>query len=171
MPDFDSLVNAHSAEIFKYLWRLMRETADAEDCLQETFLRAYRAYGRLDPQANCRAWLYKIATNVARTHGKRRAQHIARASALDPDAPHAGPTLSEQIEQQELMRRVARAVEQLPHHQRAALLMRKYQDLDYAAIAEALQCSEEAARANVYQALKKLRALLPAWSAEEMELP
>ncbi len=46
-PDFEELVERHSAEIFAYVWRLLRETHDAEDCLQETFLRAFRSYGRV----------------------------------------------------------------------------------------------------------------------------
>src|SRR5437899_2722789 len=83
-PTFDALVNAHSAAIFAYLWRLLRDTADAEDCLQDTFLRAYRAYGRLDQAAdgrghtNPRAWLYRIATNVARTRLRQRSREAVR---------------------------------------------------------------------------------------------
>ncbi len=55
-PDFDELVERHSAEIFAYIWRMLREAHDAEDCLQETFLRAFRSYGRVRAGTNCRAW-------------------------------------------------------------------------------------------------------------------
>ena len=156
-PDFESLVDAHGAELFAYLWRMTRDTPDAEDCLQETYLRAYRAYPRLDAKANCRAWLYKIATNTARTHLTRRGRAHARTADLDPDLTRGGDPIPESVEHRQALSAVARAVESLPRQQRAALILRKYQELNYAAIAAALDCTEAAARANVYQALKKLR--------------
>ena len=156
-PDFESLVDAHGAELFAYLWRMTRDTPDAEDCLQETYLRAYRAYPRLDARANCRAWLYKIAANTARTHLKRRGRAQARTVDLDPDLTRGGDPIPDNVERRQALASVARVVESLPHQQRAALILRKYQELSYAAIAAALECSEAAARANVYQALRKLR--------------
>lgn len=156
--DFEALVTAHSAEIFAYLWRLLRDTPDAEDALQETFLRALRAYPRLDGRTYHRAWLYKIATNVARTHGRRRARAGARTAALDPDSVPDPSAPLERVHERVLLAAVARAVEALPAQQRAALILRQYQALSYAAIAAALDCTEAAARANVYQALQKLRA-------------
>jgi RNA polymerase sigma-70 factor (ECF subfamily) len=157
-PEFEALVEAHSAEIFAYLWRMLRQTADAEDCLQETFLRAYRAYPRLNGQANYRAWLYKIATNTARTHLKRRARSTERTTDLDPELLRADSHLSDELDRKQTLALIAQAIEALPHQQRAALIMRNYQELSYPAIAAALDCTEDAARANVYQALKKLRA-------------
>jgi RNA polymerase sigma-70 factor (ECF subfamily) len=158
MIEFEALVEKHSAEIFAYIWRMLRDTPDAEDCLQETFLRAYRAYARLPIDANHRAWLYKIATNSARTHIQRRTRDQRRMSDLDPDlqADHSSPL--DRVAQREQLASMAQAVESLPYQQQAALIMKKYQDLSYEAIASALNCSEDAARANVYQALKKLRA-------------
>ena len=157
MIDFELLVEKHSAELFAYIWRMLRDTPDAEDCLQETFLRAYRAYARLPIDANQRAWLYKIATNTARTHIKRRGRDQHRMIDLDPDlqSDHSSPL--DRADQREQLALIAQAVEALPYQQRAALMMKKYQELSYGAIAIALDCSEDAARANVYQALKKLR--------------
>jgi len=166
LAGFDALVNAHSAAIFAYLWRLLRDHADAEDCLQDTFLRAYRAYGRLGQAANGRghtnprAWLYRIATNVARTRLKQRGREAVRTAALDPELVAAGPGPAEQASQDNLLAAVAAAVDALPHHQRAALILRQYQGLGYDQVAAVLQCSSEAARANVYQAMKKLKAVI-----------
>jgi RNA polymerase sigma-70 factor (ECF subfamily) len=157
-PTFDSLVNAHSAAIFAYLWRLLRDTADAEDALQDTFLRAYRAYGRLESHPNPRAWLYRVATNVARTRLKQRGREWVRTAALDPELAAAGPGPAEQASQRELLAAVAAAVDALPHQQRAALILRQYQGLAYDQVATVLECSPAAARANVYQAMRKLRA-------------
>ena len=160
MPDFETLVEAHSAELFGYVWRVLRDTTDAEDCLQETFLRAYRSFARLRPDTQHRAWLYKIATNTARTHLKQRGRIAARTLDLDPDLQSDKSSPVDHVGQRQLIKAVARAVEALPDRQRAALIMRKYQELSYAEIAAALDCTEDSARANVYQALKKLRAQL-----------
>ena len=156
-PPIDTLVEAHSAEIFRYLWRMMYDTFDAEDCLQETFLRALRAYPRLPADSNFRAYLYKVATNVARTYGSRRNQHHARHTALTEIQPAPGLSPSEQAAENDLLAAVFAAVNALPHKQRAAFMMRQYQDIDYPEIAAALETSEDSARANVYQALRKLR--------------
>ena len=156
--EFEALVEAHSGEIFAYVWRMLRDTADAEDCLQETFLRAYRSFSRVKAGSNYRAWLYKIATNTARTQARQRGRISARTIDLDPDLESDRSSPADRAERRETIELVTRAVEALPHHQRAALIMRQYQELGYDEIAAALECTEEAARANVYQALKKLRA-------------
>ena len=156
-PNFDTLVEAHSAEIFTYLWRMMREKADAEDCLQETFLRAFRGYSRLASDSNYRAWLYKIATNVARTHFSRRKRAAMRRAKIYPSHLQGGISPLDELDRRETLRAVLDAVEGLPYKQRAAFMMRKYQGLSYRTIATILGGTEAAARANVYQALKKLR--------------
>jgi RNA polymerase sigma-70 factor (ECF subfamily) len=108
--------------------------------------------------SNYRAWLYKIATNTARTHVKQRGRISARTLDLDPELRSDRATPLDRVVRRETIEAVTRAVETLPHQQRAALIMRQYQELGYGDIAAALDCTEEAARANVYQALKKLRA-------------
>jgi RNA polymerase sigma-70 factor (ECF subfamily) len=155
---FDRLVERHRREILAYLTRLLHDAHDAEDASQETWLRAYRAYPRLAPDSNARAWLYKIATHTAFNALKRRTRERARTEEVDLDtlASHSDTT----FERREQERAVARAVEALPPKQRAALVQRQFQGLGYAEIAAALGCSEAAARANVYQALKRLRAAL-----------
>lgn len=156
-PPFDDLVETHSAEIYRYLWRMLFDTADAEDGLQDTFLRALRAYPRLPADSNFRAYLYKVATNVARTHAMRRARHNHRHTPLLDITPSPTLSLSEQAAEKELLTAVFAAVNALPYKQRAAFMMRQYQEMEYAEIAAALNISEDSARANVYQALKKLR--------------
>ncbi len=156
---FVNLVETHGATLFAYLWRMTRSEQDAEDCLQETFLRAYRAYPRLRQDSNPRAWLYAIATNVARTHLRRARRHSAHRAEVDPETLRRhGPSIPESFLHAELLQAIARAVDALPHKQRAALIMRKYQGLSYEAIGSVLGCSPAAARADVYQGLKKLRA-------------
>lgn len=170
-PDFDTLVEAHSAEIFAYLWRMMGEKADAEDCLQETFLRAFRGYSRLGSDSNYRAWLYKIATNVARTHFSRRKHAAMRRVEIDPSRLQGGISALDELDRREMLSTVLEAVEGLPNKQRAAFMMRKYQGLSYRTIATVLGGTEAAARANVYQALKKLRTQFMAATEGSREEP
>ena len=128
----------------------------AEDALQDAYLRAFRAYDRLDQAANTRAWLYRIAGNVARTQLKREGRTQDNFD-LHEGLADRSPSVNEQVETRDQLRTVAAAVRRLPHQQREALVLRKYQELNYTEIGLALECSPEAARAHVYQALKKLR--------------
>jgi RNA polymerase sigma-70 factor (ECF subfamily) len=169
---FETLIERHHDEIHAYLWRLLRNAggagadAEAEDLAQDVFLRAYRAFGRLRAGSNHRAWLYKIATNCAYTalkQGRRRAsQHVP----LDDDAhAAAAPSLDQRLAESEALEQVDRAVAALPPKQRMAVVLRYVQELDYETVAQALDCSVDSARANVYQALRRLRQEL----AEEPE--
>lgn len=154
---FEQAMLTHRDEIYRYAWRMVGDVQDAQDLTQETFLRAYRAFERLEPDSNIRAWLYKIATNACLTFLKRRGQE--RTVSLDvSDLAAQTETPLDAVGQLELLREVAQAVEALPSRQRAAIVQRKYQGLSYAEVAASLGCSEDTARAHVYQGLRKLRA-------------
>jgi RNA polymerase sigma-70 factor (ECF subfamily) len=155
-PPFDQLVKSHGREIFHYLFRLLGRTQAAEDALQDAFLRAMHAYDRLDKHANTRAWLYRIARNVALTQLKQD-QRFQIYDDLHENIIDRSPSVVEQVEMRDRLQELREAVNRLPRQQREALILRKYQELNYAEIGLALECSPETARANVYQALKKLR--------------
>lgn len=159
-PEFADLVTRHGQEIFAYLWRLLGDNDLADDCLQEVFLRAFKAYGRLNARANFRAWIYKIATNTAYSLRKREARIASRQVELDFNIAEDGNTPDEEYDLEVRLGRVAQAVMALPPMQRAAIILRKYETLSYAEIAKILESSESAARANVYQGMKTLRAKL-----------
>lgn len=156
-PNFEDLVNTYQEEIFAYLWRILFSAEDAEDCLQETFLKAFTAYSRFQEPGNPRAWLYRIATNSAFTRLKREKVVREKYSELALETATQVSSVAEQAERRWLLAEVRRAVDALPDRQRSAFILRKYQALSYKEIAAALDCSQEAARAHVYQALKKLR--------------
>lgn len=155
IADFELLVQNHSREIYNYLWRMMRDSLDAEDAMQETFIRAFRGFPKLKNSSNLRAWLYKIATNVAYTQRKRRNRYSSHITDFN-EYPNLAK--SDHPEIRDAFEAVIQAIEELPHKQRNSLILRNYQGCDYQEIAEALDCSPESARANVYQALKKLRS-------------
>lgn len=154
---FDDLLERHQNEIFRFAMQLTRNRADADDLYQETLIKAFKAFERLDCGANHRAWLYRIATNTFLS-GKRKAN---REDSLD----EAGETVTPadpadhaaDLEARDLLHEVEVFVAALPDKQRVALILRKYHEMDYGDIATNLKCSEAAARANVHEALRKLR--------------
>jgi RNA polymerase sigma-70 factor, ECF subfamily len=154
---FDDLLDRHQAEIYRFAMQLTRNHADADDLYQETLIKAYRAFDRLDGAANHRAWLYRIATNTFLS-GKRKAK---REDPLDETLEAVLPADPvdhvAEFEAQDLLAEVQRFVAALPDKQRIALVLRKYHEMDYSEIAINLKCSEAAARANVHEALRKLR--------------
>lgn len=156
-PEFEVVLERHQTEIFRYAMQLTRNPADADDLYQETMLKAYRAYGRLDADANVRAWIYRIATN---TFLSDRRKH-GRVDLLDDIAAQAIPAAqtdhAAKLDARDLLQEVAVFIDGLPPKQRVALTLRKHHELGYAEIAETLRCSEAAARASVHEALRKLR--------------
>jgi RNA polymerase sigma factor (sigma-70 family) len=158
---FEAIVTTHHGEIFRYLRRLSWRAVEADDLSQETFLRAYRAWSRLTPEANVRAWLFTIATNVYRNHvrseRRRQAAHAAVRTTrgeLDLDGPEETALASETSALTQA------AIRGLPLKQRLAFTLRKLHELDYEAIGQSLECSPESARAHVFQALRKIRTTL-----------
>lgn len=151
-PTFESLIDRHEREIMRYIVRNLEEFDLAQDAFQETFLRAFRAYHRLPETANHRAWLYKIASNVC--HDARR-QRARRPLPLSESLVSRGCLDGSD---RELTLAITSFVHSLPRRQREALLLRKFQGMNYEEISTVLGCSMEAARANVYQGLRKVRA-------------
>ena len=158
---FDAVVSAHHAEIYRYLQRVIGRTGEAEDVSQETFLRACRAYGSLPGEANVRAWLFSIATNLAKNYFRsedRRRQAYGEVRASTREA--ADPAPEAELASRETGALVEGIVQRLPLKQRMAFTQRKVHGLDYAAIGKSLGCSAESARAHVFQALRKIRHAL-----------
>jgi RNA polymerase sigma-70 factor, ECF subfamily len=163
---FEQLIERHHDEIFAYLWRLMGKdgrrdgATDVEDIVQDVFLRAYESFSGLRPNSNHRAWLYKIATNCAYSQLRRMKHRRDKLSSLahsatDQETGTEVSSLHKQVEQT-----VHNLVSRLPAKQKACVTLRYLQDLDYPEIAQVLSCSQESARANVYQAIHRLRIAL-----------
>jgi RNA polymerase sigma factor (sigma-70 family) len=144
VPPFERFYLAHRDEVLRYLRRLLG--ARAEDAWQESFLRALRAYGRLEHGRHLRAWVFTIATNVALDE-LRVDRRTVPAADVEPVA--------------ELKRDAFRELEHLtgnlPPTERAAVVLRYGYDLPYAQIADALGSSEEAARAAASSGVRRLR--------------
>jgi len=156
---FEAVVGAHHAEIRRYLLRITARPNDADDLSQETFLRAFRAYRALPGGANVRAWLFAIATNLGRNHfrAQSRRRKAYAAAALEMPLRSLGANPDGEAVAHEAQTRMEHVIRGLPQKQRLAFIMRKMHELEYAEIGTSLRCSEESARAHVFQALRKIR--------------
>jgi len=150
-PPFQTFLDAHREEVLRFLVAALGPN-DAQDCFQDTFLAALRAYPRLGDGRNLRAWALTIASRKAIDAHRRRARHALPTDAL-PERPEAGG----QDDVAERDPALWEAVRALPPATRAAVVLRHVHDLGYADIAAALGCSEAAARQRVRAGLVRLR--------------
>ena len=161
-PPFEEIMQRHEREIMRYLLRASGDREDAADLFQETWLRAYRAYPRLDSDSGVRPWLYAIATNLCRNRARdsaRRVRVVVSDNEKLPAADLIGKNHRFDHENEGYAAAHMRElISALPTKQRQALHLRYFAGLAYAEIADALGCSEDGARANVSQALRKLKA-------------
>jgi len=165
---FTEVITLHQQRVYGYLLRFTRNPHDAQDLFQETFLRAHRAYAALPADADLRAWLMRIAVNLTKNYVRDRRRRgnvlLAEEKGYDAEGVLNFADTSRDTESTMISRETARVllatIETLPFHQRAALVQRQFEGLDYPTIATNLGCSQESARAHVYQALRKLRLTL-----------
>ena len=163
---FEELIERHHDEIFAYIWRLMGKDGrgdggkDVEDLTQDVFLRAYESFPGLRPDSNHRAWLYKIATHCAYSQFRRIKHRGEKLSLLKHSATYPETTSEDSSSRKYMEQRVRNLVNGLPKKQKACVTLRYLQDIDYPEIAQILGCSQESARANVYQAIRHLRLAL-----------
>jgi RNA polymerase sigma factor (sigma-70 family) len=149
LPPFEDFMEEHRVIVYRFLMA-SAGPAEADDCFQETFLSALKAYPTLRPDSNLRAWVLTIATNKVIDMARSRGRRAVPVSDVDPGTtPENQPV--------DGVDPIWHAVRCLPPQQRAAVAHRFLLDMTYADVAEAMGITEEAARANVYQGLKKLR--------------
>ncbi len=171
---FRALVEQHSRSAFRLAFRMMGNEQDAEDVVQESFLRAYRQLGRFESRANFGTWLYRIVANcsVDLMRSKQARHDQVRGDSLDdtgavelPDANMAGPDRLAQSA--EINQRVQAALRELSPLERAAFTLRHYEGRSIDEISAALGLGTSAAKHSVFRAVRKLRvALAPLRSLE-----
>jgi len=174
---FNVLVTKYRTPVVHFLYRMVREPALAEELAQEVFLRVYRArksyrpFGRAQgkPRAKFSTWLFRIATNVALNALRDGRMRRARESSLEGEAEDAGPAMQvadpggnveQRMLEAERQEQIRGAVEALPEKQRLAVLLHKYQEMDYNEIADILDCSESALKSLLFRAYETLRVRL-----------
>ena len=167
---FNFLVQKHHRPMIHFLFRMVRNQAVAEELAQEVFLRVYRARDSYRAEARFTTWLYRIATNLAVNHARdtkhERAAQTVYLDAPDeetgttPDVADDEPTAEQKLVRDERMAAIRAHVMALPERQRMAVLMHKYQGMDYRQIGEVLKLSESATKSLLFRAYQTLREKL-----------
>jgi RNA polymerase sigma-70 factor (ECF subfamily) len=164
---FDYLVQKYHRAMIHFLFRMVRNQAIAEEMAQEVFLRVYRSRESYRAEAKFTTWLYRIATNLAVNHARdTKHERTAQTVYLDapdpetgttPDVADEGPSAEQSLLREERMAAIRTHVMALPERQRMAVLMHKYQGMDYRQIGEVLKLSESATKSLLFRAYQTLR--------------
>src|ERR1039458_509740 len=164
---FNYLVEKYHRSMIHFLFRMVRNQAIAEELAQEVFLRVYRSRQSYRAEAKFTTWLYRIATNLAVNHARdTRHERAAQTLYLDapdektgttPDVADDEPSVEQRMVRDERMAAIRTHVMALPERQRMAVLMHKYQGMDYRQIGEVLKLSESATKSLLFRAYQTLR--------------
>jgi RNA polymerase sigma-70 factor (ECF subfamily) len=170
---FELLLQRYRTPLVNFLYRMVRSREQAEDLAQEVFLRVYRAREDYEPSAKFTTWLFRIATNLALNSLR---DHRYQKLEISMDAPILAnaedgeermmevadehPDIEQHLVEEARKKMIRHAIEKLPEKQRAAVLLHKYQELDYGEISKILQCSESALKSLLFRAYETLRVEL-----------
>jgi RNA polymerase sigma-70 factor, ECF subfamily len=167
---FDYLVQKYRRPMVSFMYRMAHNSGVAEDLAQEVFLRVYRSRESYEASAKFTTWLYRIATNLAVNHARdtRHERPEVQVSLDEPDdetgatfeVPDRSLNAEQAIMVRERMKAIRQKVEALPEQQKLAVIMHKYQQMDYKQIAEVLKKSESATKSLLFRAYETLREQL-----------
>jgi RNA polymerase sigma-70 factor (ECF subfamily) len=170
---FALLLQRYRSPLINFLYRMVRNREQAEDLAQEVFLRVYRARADYVPSAKFTTWMFRIATNLA-LNSVRDSKYRGMEISIDApatvdtqegderplDVADKRPDIEQHLVAEVRSKMIRHAVEKLPEKQRAAVLLHKYQELDYGEIATILECSESALKSLLFRAYETLRVEL-----------
>jgi RNA polymerase sigma-70 factor (ECF subfamily) len=164
---FAALLSKHRLPVVHFLCRMVQNQAVAEELAQEVFLRVYRSRNSYEPSAKFTTWLFRIASHTAlnalrdgkKERGQESLDDVAEGS-LGRQIADGRLSVEESMVAGDRQAEVRRAVAALPAKQRAAVLMHKYEEMEYSQIAKALNCSESALKSLLFRAYETLRARL-----------
>jgi len=170
---FEYLVAKFRRPMLSFMYRMAHNASVAEELAQEVFLRVYRSRQTYNAEAKFSTWLYRIASNLAVNYARdnkyERPQHSVSLDEPDEetgstlDLADARPNVEQQMLRRERLAAIRKQVECLPERQRLAVLMHKYQGLDYRQIADVLKLSESATKSLLFRAYETLRERLKAF--------
>lgn len=179
---FELLLQRYRTPLVNFLFRMVRNREQAEDLAQEVFLRVYRAREDYVPSAKFTTWLFRIATNLALnsmrdTRYQRLEVSIDAPVKVDAedgderplDVAEKRPNIEQHLVEDVRVKMIRHAINKLPEKQRAAVLMHKYQELDYTEIAKILSCSESALKSLLFRAYEALRVELAPLVAQQVK--
>jgi RNA polymerase sigma-70 factor, ECF subfamily len=164
---FGLLLDRHRGPVIHFLYRMVQNQAVSEELAQEVFLRVYRSRATYEPTAKFTTWLFRIATHLA-LNWIRDGRHERSQESLDQEIAEGatrqvadrGRTVEQELVYKARLAEVRQAIDVLPAKQRAAVLMHKYEEMEYTQIANALSCSESAVKSLLFRAYETLRSRL-----------
>ena len=170
---FELLLHRYRTPLVNFLYRMVRNREQAEDLAQEVFIRVYRARAEYVPSAKFTTWLFRIATNLA-LNSLRDNRYQKLEDSIDAprridsedgddrplDVAEQHPNIEQHLVEDARVKMIRHAIDKLPEKQRAAVLLHKYEELDYAEIAKILSCSESALKSLLFRAYEALRVEL-----------
>ncbi len=164
---FAVLLEKYRGPVVHFLHRMILNQAVAEELAQEVFLRVYRSRANYEPTAKFTTWLFRIASHLALNH-IRDGRHERNQASLDEEIGEGmerqvasrGPSVEQTLVRESKFVEIRRAIQNLPAKQRAAVLMHKYEEMEYSQIAAVLECSESAVKSLLFRAYEGLRAKL-----------
>lgn len=164
---FALLLERHRGPVVHFLYRMVQNQPVSEELAQEVFLRVYRSRANYEPTAKFTTWLFRIATHLA-LNSIRDGRKEKGQERLNEDLPGGAErqvadrqaTIEQELLFEVTLREVRAAIDVLPAKQRAAVMMHKYEELEYTQIARALSCSESAVKSLLFRAYETLRARL-----------
>ena len=178
--EFEREALPHAGALYGTALRLTRNERDAEDLVQDTLLRAYQYFGKFEPGTNCKAWLFKVLTNlfINRYHAKRRDQQmlLSAAAAADETATHdivshevshAARDPESAVAARVLSGDVVRALEALPPEFRLPVLLCDVEDFSYKEIAEIMECPVGTVMSRLFRARRLLQRSLHEYAVEQ----
>jgi len=164
---FGLLLERHRAPVVNFLHRMVQNRAISEELAQEVFLRVYRSRETYEPTAKFTTWLFRIATHLALNwirDGKKEKSNESLSEevmeGVERQVADRQPSVEQAMIFEVKVREIRKAIEALPEKQRAAVLMHKYQGLDYSQISGALSCTESAVKSLLFRAYETLRSRL-----------
>ena len=174
---FALLLQKYRSPLVNFLFRMVRDTATAEDLAQEVFLRVYRARKQYSPSAKFTTWLFRIATNLALNSVRDNRHHQMEVSLDAPadedqspmELPAREMRIDEHMVERDRSEFIRRTIAALPEKQRVAVLLHKYEEMDYGEIAKILDCSESALKSLLFRAYETLRVQLAPLVAQPVQ--
>ncbi len=164
---FGLLLERHRGPVIHFLYRMVQSQAVAEELAQEVFLRIYKSRSTYEPTAKFTTWLFRIATHLGlnwiRDGRKEKLQESLDQETTEGTTRQVAdrtPTVEQEMVYEVKLREVRQAIESLPSKQRAAVLMHKYEEMEYSEIANVLSCSESAVKSLLFRAYEHLRSRL-----------
>lgn len=164
---FTLLLERHRSPVIHFLYRMVQNQSVAEELAQEVFLRVYRSRANYEPTAKFTTWLFRIASHLALNWIRDR-RHERGQESLDHETQDGmvrqvsdrGVSAEQAMVRESKFEEIRRAIQGLPEKQKAAVLMHKYEDMEYSQIAAVLECSESAVKSLLFRAYESLRARL-----------